>query len=485
MTTRHDPAAAIEVVSFLSQGGMAECYLGRHPDAGLVVLKRLIPALEHRPDVPRMFEEEIRVSRLVSGHRNVVRFVGDGQLDGSRYLALELLEGLTLFELVTRSAAGTHVVPMVLGIGLAMLEGLEHAHRVKDDEGRPLRLVHRDVSPENVVLTWDGVTKVLDFGVARADGRRLVTQPGLLKGKPHYMAPEQLRLEPLDHRVDLFAAAVVLYQLVTGRHPFRVEEGRNVMLAILEDEPPPPSSLRPDVPKALDAVLLKALSKAPQARFERAEAMQEALLYTGVDAPTDEDLAMFVSEVRPFTPADRPVPAELRGRASWHGDPELDEGARQRLDDLVRLYRAPAPPPPARTPPPARPEPVFEPPPMPAAVEWPAPPPDPGPDRQTRARWWVTGALAAVGVLSLAARAGLFTSAALEVESEPPGAQIWQNGLRLAQLTPATLHPGAGGVVQLRLEQPGYEPCTITVTRPEQGARVRCQLRPSDGHPTR
>lgn len=470
----------MEVVSFLSQGGMSEVYLGRHPEAGLVVLKRLIPALERRPDVPEMFEEEIRVSRLVSGHPNVVRYIDDGHLDGSRFLALELLDGLTLFELVSRVAAGAIVVPpeVVLGVGIGVLEGLHHAHQVADEEGRPLHIVHRDISPENVVLTWDGVTKIFDFGVARARGRATQTQPGLLKGKPHYMAPEQLRLENLDHRVDLFATGVLLYQLATGKHPFRLQEGRNIMLAILEDAPPPPSSLRPELPKALDDVLLKALSKLPDARFESAEAMQEALLYTNVEAPREEDLAMFASEVRPATPPGQEVPPDLRGRRSWAGDPELDSGARARVDAMVRLYRGPAAPPPERTPVPEPPLPALTPPPLPPAPPMPISAPAVEPVRAGSALRWVTGLTAAVLVASLAIRGGLFSPPMVDVSSVPSGAKVWVNDTPQAQLTPTRVDPGQWAVVHLRLEQPGYAPCLVTVTRPDQGANVRCMMAP-------
>lgn len=476
-STPQDPGAAIEVVSFLSQGGMSEVYLGRHPRAGLVVLKRLIPALEGRPDVPQMFEEEIRVSRLVSGHPNVVRFVGDGLLDGSRFLALELLDGLTLFELVSRVAAGTLVVPLpvVVGLGLGMLEGLGHAHRVKDEAGEPLKLVHRDVSPENVVLTWDGVPKVLDFGVARARGRSAETQPGLLKGKPHYMAPEQLQMLPVDHRVDLFAAAVVLYQLATGKHPFRQQTGRNVMLAILEDAPPPPSSFRKDIPKALDAVLLIALAKAPEARFEDAAAMQEALRDTGIAPSEAEDLAMFASEVRPPRAEGQTTPPELRGRPSWAGEVPADPRTRARLDALARLYRAPPSrarsddPPPGAPPAPA--------PSGPPELLWTLAP-RVAAEAAPGLRRLLTGVLAVTVLLSLGFRAGVFESKALRVESDPPGAKVWLNDRPQPLLTPLLAPPGEGAVLEVRLEHPGYHPCHVTVTRPEQGADVHCVLAP-------
>ncbi|CAN0471137.1 unnamed protein product, partial [Laminaria digitata] len=247
---------------------MSEIYLGRLQRLGAqtLVLKRLHPRHAKAPQMRRMFKDEARVSRLVSGHPNIVSYLGEGQLEGSEYIALEYIEGLTVAELISRCSAKKAAVPpdIAVHIVLKVLQALDHAHRVLDEQGQPLKLIHRDVTPQNVLVTRQGQVKLLDFGVSHCTGRLDFTEPGLAKGKPYFMAPEQLQMDPLDHRVDLYAAAVILYVLVTLRHPFEGHEDMNVLAAMMNGNLRDPRIYSPDLPESSCQDIQQPPTPAPQ-----------------------------------------------------------------------------------------------------------------------------------------------------------------------------------------------------------------------------
>jgi len=260
---------------------MAEVYLalsGELPGyRTLLVVKRILPHLASNRQFIGMFLDEARLAALLD-HPNVVRIIEVGH-DGEEYfLAMELVQGKPL-SAVLRKATRERRPPspaLAAYIIAQAASGLGYAHALTDGDGRPLGVVHRDVSPQNVLLSFEGAVKLIDFGVARAFGRVAHTSPGGLKGKIEYMSPEQASAEEVDHRADVFALGVVLWEVLTGRRLYRRETELATMRAILDDPIPRPSEVA-DVPPELDAVVMRALRKRRDARFASAHEMAQAL----------------------------------------------------------------------------------------------------------------------------------------------------------------------------------------------------------------
>jgi eukaryotic-like serine/threonine-protein kinase len=270
-----------QIIGRLATGGMAEVYLalsGELPGfRTLLVVKRILPHLAQNRQFIRMFLDEARLAALLD-HPNVVRIIEVGH-DGEEYfLAMELVQGKPL-SAVLRKAAREKRPPTPALAAYIMAQaasGLGYAHALTDGEGRPLGVVHRDVSPQNVLLSFEGAVKLIDFGVARAFGRVAHTSPGGLKGKIEYMSPEQASAEDVDHRADVFALGIVLWEVLTGRRLYRRETELATMRAILDDPIPRPSEVA-DVPLALEAVVMRALRKKRDGRFSSAHEMAQAL----------------------------------------------------------------------------------------------------------------------------------------------------------------------------------------------------------------
>jgi serine/threonine protein kinase len=289
--------APFDVIGQIASGGMAEVYLARARIPGMggkeVVLKRLLPELQNDEDHRAMFEDEIRIA-LKLQHPNIVVALQSGELDGARYLAMEWIQGASLAELADANR-GALPAPLVLRIAIEALSGLEYAHDLTDDNGQPLGIVHRDVSPDNILVTFDGSVKLIDFGVAKAFGERHKTRAGVLQGKFAYMAPEQVREHAVDKRADLFSLGVVLYEMIFGTHPFEGQSSAETLGAILRDPPPrPPAG---PFPRQLVGAIFRALNKAPGDRYPSARSMREELERLGFEhglSASQRDLKNFV-----------------------------------------------------------------------------------------------------------------------------------------------------------------------------------------------
>ncbi|HEX2875573.1 MAG TPA: serine/threonine-protein kinase [Polyangiaceae bacterium] len=266
----------------LGQGGMAEVHLANAapPSAppSLVVVKRM--HLQHVDDssTVRMFLDEARLALRLS-HPNIVRTDRLGSFDGRHGIVMEFLEGQPFHQVLKRAyeTEATLSLEVVVQIAIAALDGLHYAHELKDQEGQPLSIVHRDVSPQNLFITYDGAVKLLDFGIAKnalQDGR---TRTGLLKGKVSYMAPEQARGDDLDRRADIWSLGVVLWEAVTGSRLFKGSNEAATLNMTLTDDVPPPSLRRPDLPLELEAILLRALKRDPAQRYASAAVMRDEL----------------------------------------------------------------------------------------------------------------------------------------------------------------------------------------------------------------
>ncbi|WP_338867013.1 serine/threonine protein kinase [Myxococcus stipitatus] len=291
----------------LAEGGMAEIYLctaqGAEGFEKEVVIKRVRSFLASDPEFVGMFIAEARLASRLN-HANVVQIFDFDKHEDTYYLAMEYVRGCSLWELRRRCKEMMDPVPpmLVAHIGAEVARGLHYAHRLKVN-GHPLDLVHRDVTPQNVLLSHDGAVKLTDFGIAKA-GKKL-TQPGVLKGKFAYMSPEQARGEDVDSRTDLFALGVVLWELLTGGRLFDGESELAVLRAVQHSVIPPPARLNPEVPEALDAVVMRALERDPAARFQTAGEFERALAQCVLEHATsvdDTDLGAFMRRLFPVSP---------------------------------------------------------------------------------------------------------------------------------------------------------------------------------------
>lgn len=327
----------------VGRGGAATVHLGKPVGAGrrgVVAIKRLHPHLAADPAFVAMMLDEARLMSRVR-HENVVATLDVVMDEGELYLVMEYVHGATLGALLV-AAHGRRERPP-LGVASAVvggaLAGLHAAHEAQGPGGEPLGMVHRDVSPQNLLVSEAGAVKVVDFGIAKAEGRVLSTQDGSIKGKLGYMPPEQLFGEALDRRADVYAAGVVLWEMLVGERLFAGAEGPALVKSLVSHVTPP-SELRPDADEPLDRVVLRALAHDRDQRFATAQAMAEAL-----------------AEARaPASPAE--VGAWVRSLAGEALDERgarlavFDQASRELARDLARqretLASIPAPAPPPR-----------------------------------------------------------------------------------------------------------------------------------------
>jgi eukaryotic-like serine/threonine-protein kinase len=265
-----------ELIAELASGGMATVFLARLSGVAgfqrLVAIKRLHPHLAREAEFVEMFLDEARLAARIH-HPNVVPIQEVGESDQGYYLVMDYIEGDTLAHVLARAAKTKSLVPygVTIRVLLDVLSGLHAAHEMKDDHGEPLQIVHRDVSPQNILVGVDGVARVVDFGVARAASRLSSTRSGQLKGKLAYMAPEQARGGAIDRRADLFACGIVLWEALATKRLFKGEGEAETLNRVLYDPIARPSSARPDVPKALEDICMKALSRDPDQRYATAQ----------------------------------------------------------------------------------------------------------------------------------------------------------------------------------------------------------------------
>ncbi len=263
---------------------MAEIYLARVAGAEgfskLVVVKRLLDKLAGDPEFVQMFLDEARINARLS-HSNIVQVLELGEVDGQYFMAMEYVSGLSVAQVGRLATQRLGEVPQGVACGIVAQScaGLHHAHETKLPDGSMMSIIHRDVSPQNLLLTYEGYVKVVDFGIAKAEGRATQTRAGLVKGKFAYMSPEQCLGEDIDRRTDIFALGIVLFELCTARRLFKRASTYETYDAIVRCDIPAPSSVSAAVPAGVEAVILKALAKRKEDRFDTAEAMQEALEY--------------------------------------------------------------------------------------------------------------------------------------------------------------------------------------------------------------
>ena len=277
-----EPFGRYLLIHKLATGGMGEVLLARQSGPGgfdrFVAVKRLLPHLAEDGQFVQMFLDEAKLAAMLT-HPNICQIHEFGCNDGSYYLAMEYLSGEALSAILER--AKEQDKPVGHGIAAYIVahacEGLHYAHERTDDDGKPLQLVHRDVSPSNIFITFDGNVKLLDFGIAKAANRITHTVAGSIKGKFGYIAPEAYQGAPLDRRTDLFSMGVVLWELLTHKRLYKREAEYLVGKAIVEEPPPDPRTVDPTIPAALAEIALRALAKKPDDRYQSALEMRRAL----------------------------------------------------------------------------------------------------------------------------------------------------------------------------------------------------------------
>ena len=288
----------------LAEGGMAEIFLAQsHGPEGFekqVVIKRVRSALADDPSFVQMFIAEARVASKLN-HANVVHIFDFDRHEDSYYLAMEYVRGKSLAELHRRVRVMNRPFPPVLAaqISLEVARGLAYAHRLTE-HGQPLGLVHRDVTPHNVLISFEGAVKLTDFGIAKASNR--ASTAGMLKGKFAYMAPEQARGDPVDSRTDLFALGITLWELLTGSRLFDGDSDVAVLRAVQEREIVSPSNVTQAVDPALAAVVMTALQRDASRRFQNAADLERKLLTYVIGAtraPEDTDVGLFIRSFFP------------------------------------------------------------------------------------------------------------------------------------------------------------------------------------------
>jgi serine/threonine protein kinase len=272
-----------ELLRKLATGGMGQIFLARPQGSPglsrLLVIKRLLPHLATDRKFLHMFLDEAKIASRLD-HANIVRIHELGEVRGSHYLAMDYVAGedLRTLEQFHATVRG-RTIP--LGVALRIVAdaaaGLSHAHQAKDSKGRHLNLVHRDVSPPNILVGFDGTTKLIDFGVAKAAGRLQETATGFLKGKYPYMSPEQIDALALDPRSDVFSLGVVLWELMTGKRLFKGQNELITARLVSDCSVPPPTRIGKDLPKEVDRLVLKALQRNREQRYPDAAAFQGAI----------------------------------------------------------------------------------------------------------------------------------------------------------------------------------------------------------------
>jgi serine/threonine-protein kinase len=506
-----------QIIGMMGEGGMGRLYIaerrGIQGFVKIVALKRILPHLANSAHLREMFLNEGRIAAKLE-HPNIVATYELGEVDGQYFISMEYLPGEDLSAIIAR-CPGSHRIPIEIATALAQqaAQGLHYAHEARDATGQPIGLVHRDVNPRNVFLTYHGVVKLLDFGVVK-DRDSLNTLPGAFKGKYGYCAPEQIEGRRLDRRTDIFCLGIVLWECLTGARLFDASTNVTAIDAVRSRRLEPPSVLRPEIPRVLDQIVLRALERDPARRFQSAHDLSEeldAFLLERDSRPTPKSMGRWLESIfsteratlkkaisqggaveetlarLAVLDAARPTAggrtgssrggSQARARTLWStsfgatedGSGRADSG-RSTLPSTARFSTLAIP--------------TFLVSEGSTGATSGAPPANfsgpllPGAPGRLRVAGIAAGALVLAAVILLMAAGGsprdpagassassptsaASAAAKLEVQSRPPGAQVFVDGSPSGLKTPAVLSGlPVGRVVSIRLDFPGYQPAT-------------------------
>jgi serine/threonine protein kinase len=355
----------------INVGGMAEIFLARSRGVGgfkrILAIKKILPTMAEDEDFIAMFIDEARIAAELS-HAGIVQIFELGKFEEDYYIAMEFIHGKDLRYLQERLARDRQAMDVHLAAHVAfkICEALDYAHSKRDPTGKPLGIIHRDISPQNVILSYDGEVKICDFGIAKAANRSQKTQAGVLKGKFGYMSPEQVRGLPLDGRSDIFTVGTLLYEMITLERLFHGESDFSTLEKVRNADVVPPSTYNRDVPEELEEIVLKALCKEVEDRFQSAAEMADALQLFMINHQhaTSRHISRFMKDT--FAAE---FEAELRRLEEYQEMPEPELLAENRRDAVAGEAERPEPDEDAKTlifasreAPPAR----SEPPPLPS-----------------------------------------------------------------------------------------------------------------------
>ncbi|TXD31719.1 protein kinase [Lujinxingia vulgaris] len=319
----------------VARGGMAEIYRATMPGIGgfekTVAIKKILPHLAENDEFITMLIDEANIIVSIN-HFNIAQVYDLGCIDDTYYIAMEYIHGVDLAHIIKGMARRGQTVPVphAVYIGSSICAGLHVAHSKTDEQGNPLRIVHRDVSPHNVLLSYAGDVKLIDFGVAKAAVKESHTQHGVIKGKLLYMAPEQANTSDIDGRADLFAAGLIIYKMLTNRLPFEGDNEFQIYNNIMSKEITPPRILNPQVPEVVDQVVMKLLERDPDKRYQDGYSAKQDLdraLHQVAPGYTVNRLSRFIDEN--FSPgAEEARPASGPGVLAPHtpASPALNTG---------------------------------------------------------------------------------------------------------------------------------------------------------------
>lgn len=304
MTTR-GPAGQYYILERIAQGGMAEVFKGLAYDLhGLkrtVVIKKILPQISANPEFVDMLVDEAKIAVLLS-HGNIAQVYDLGRSGNDYFIVMEYVDGWSVSQIQRACAAVPQPIPLaiVCYIVAEIAAGLEYIHTRTDERGEPLGIVHRDVSPQNIIVSRGGTVKIIDFGIAKTQTRADGTESGVLKGKFAYMAPEHANAETIDHRADIFSLGVIAYEMLTGTRLFKAKENKQTLRNVRAAKVKAPSRLRDDIPEALDQLVLTALAKTRETRFSSAAALRAEtlkILYTLAPGFRESDVVQFLQSL--------------------------------------------------------------------------------------------------------------------------------------------------------------------------------------------
>ena len=298
------PFGKYELLEKIAVGGMAEIFKARTKGVGgfekYLAIKRILPHLSENKDFIDMLINEAKIAVMLS-HANIVQIYDLGKIDDSYFIAMEYIEGKDLRALMTRcDQIGMPLfIQHAIFIAIEVCKGLEYAHS-KTDNARELNIVHRDISPQNVMISYEGEVKITDFGIAKANVNISETEAGVVKGKYEYMSPEQASGLPVDRRTDIFSTAIVLYEMLTGQKPFRGESDLTILERVREAKVDPPSKYNKSIPKKLEKIVLKGLAKEQADRYQTSTELKDELtrfFYSSTFNFTTSNLAAFMKSI--------------------------------------------------------------------------------------------------------------------------------------------------------------------------------------------
>ncbi|MCA9559856.1 MAG: serine/threonine protein kinase, partial [Myxococcales bacterium] len=330
----------------LGQGGMAEVYLAEVAGLGQfrkrIAIKRLLPHYAANERFVSMLRDEAKIAAAIR-HPHVAAVLDFGEVEGQHYIAMEYIHGVDLATVLRTLRDRDQLMPIAAAVYVArcVAEGLEAAHTLRDaSTGKALAVIHRDVSPHNILVSFEGAVKLIDFGVAKAENNSTKTRSGVIKGKLQYMSPEQAQAHEVDGRSDVFSLGMTLYKLLTGRLPFTGRNEYQIYDQILRKEPSPPRAFVPELPERIDAVVTRALRKDPERRFQSAAEMARVLQLSLWDVDPEygpHELAALLQEIAPSSADYDPEVDDDFGTQDSSPLPEVAPLADEEVDRLTRV----------------------------------------------------------------------------------------------------------------------------------------------------